>query len=139
MEIKIMGNAFRITSALAVKDIQLLAVNAPEKLKIKDEEGNVKFAIAYNEASPSLKAFGLAFDGKTRDENAKATFTGTIPASTEDPKAFVAEKICDIFAYLTELETSVPSAARAVETEVARTQEQKAAARQRIIEMITEA
>jgi dissimilatory sulfite reductase (desulfoviridin) alpha/beta subunit len=128
MKIQITGNAFVVTSALTVKDIQAVAKNAPDKLKIKDEEGNVLFAVSYNESHPSLSNFGIAFGGKTRDEKALATLTGTIPNGTADAKEFVADKISGVVAYLEQLEKSIPESAKALEE-----------ARKKLIGSITEA
>jgi len=134
MKIKISGNAFVITSDLSVEDILFVAKNAPDKLKVRekvskdsDEVGNELFAISYNEAHASITGFGIAFNGKTRDEKGLATFTGTIPAGVANAKEFVADKISAVAAYLPELEKSVPKAVK----------EQKEA-REKLLESITE-
>lgn len=120
MKITITADAYALTSDLAVKDIELLKKYNPDALKIKDEEGNEKFAVSYSEGKPSIAAFGVTFGGKTRDEAGKATITGTIPSdvrTAESAKEFVAEKFGAVVVYLKQLEASVPEAAKKIADE----------------------
>ena len=92
MRLTITGDAYALTSAIKVADIELLGKYNPDALTVTS-------------------------GGKTRDENGYATITGTIPtgfASAEAAKEFVAEKFGGVVAYLEQLEKSVPEAAKAV-------------------------
>ena len=118
MKLTITGDAYALTSAIKVADIELLGKYNPDALTVKDkDEKKVVFGVSYSEGKPSVASFGVTFGGKTRDENGYATITGTIPtgfASAEAAKEFVAEKFGGVVAYLEQLEKSVPEAAKAV-------------------------
>ena len=99
----------------------------PDALKIKDADGNVTFAISYNEGCPSFGPKGIAFSGKS-GETGNATFTGMIPAGTENKKEYVADLLCGIVANVEQLEKDVPAAAK-----------KQAEAREKLLASITEA
>lgn len=120
MKLTITADAYALTSDLTVKDIELLKKYNPDALKIKDEEGNDKFAVSFVEGKPNITPFSVQFGGKTRDDAGKATITGVIPSdvrTAEAAKEFVAEMFGGVVAYLRQLEASVPTAAAAVSNE----------------------
>ena len=117
MKLTIAGDAYALTSAIKVSDIDLLKKYNPDALNVKDKDGKVVFGVSYSEGKPNVASFGVTFGGKTRDENGYATITGTIPtgfASAEAAKDFVADTFGGVVAYLEQLEKSVPEAAKAV-------------------------
>lgn len=117
MKLTITGDAYALTSAIKVSDIDLLKKYNPDALNVKDKDGKVVFGVSYSEGKPNVASFGVTFGGKTRDENGYATITGTIPtgfASADAAKDFVADKFGGVVAYLEQLEKSVPEAAKAV-------------------------
>lgn len=121
MKLTITGDAYALTSAIKVSDIELLKKYNPDALTVKDKDGKqTVFGVSYSEGKANVAAFGVTFGGKTRDENGYATITGVIPtgfASAEAAKDFVAETFGGVVAYLEQLEKSVPNAAEAVATE----------------------
>lgn len=117
MKITINADAYAITSDLKVADIELLKKYDPDALKVKDEDGNEKFAVSYQEGKACIAPFGVTFGGVSRDGEGKATITGAIPSeakTTDAAKNYIAEKIGGVIAYLRDLEESVPAAAEAV-------------------------
>ena len=133
-KIQITGTAYTVTSDLTVDDIQTLAIHAPDKLKLKDEEGNDVFAIRFNEGHQAISKYGLTFGG--RNTEGLATFTSMIPVGTEDAKAFIADQLCGVVAHLEALEQSSPIAATEVRAAQARIAEEMQATRERLIELI---
>lgn len=118
MKLTITGDAYALTSAIKVADIELLKKHNPDALTVKDADGkNTVFAVSYNDGKPNVTGFSVTFGGKTRDEDGFATITGVIPAgfaSAEAAKGFVAETFGGVVAYLEQLEKSVPKAAEEV-------------------------
>lgn len=118
MKLTITGDAYALTSAIKVSDIDLLKKYNPDALNVKDKDGKVVFGVSYSEGKPNVAGFGVTFGGKGRGESdGYATITGTIPtgfASAEAAKDFVADKFGGVVAYLEQLEKSVPEAAKAV-------------------------
>lgn len=120
MKLTITADAYSLTSEISVADIELLSKYNPDALRIKDKDGNEKFAISYVEGKPCTSDFGITFGGRTRDEAGKATVTDIIPSSIKDAAAaknFVAEKFGSTVAYLKQLETSVPREAKKIADE----------------------
>lgn len=111
MKICITGDAYTLTSDISVNDISLLKRYNPEALQIKDENGNVKFAVDYAEGKPQTAPFCIVFGGFTRDEEKKATATGALPAgmnTNEQAKEYVAEIFGKIIANLKAMEATIP-------------------------------
>lgn len=107
MKITVTGDAFVVKSSLKAADIELVKKYAPDALAIKDKDGNDLFTMNYKEGAGSIASFGVTFGGKTRDEEALATYTGTIPTSVKDAKEYVAEKVGAAAPYIEQLEKSV--------------------------------
>ena len=133
-KIQITGTAYTVTSDLAVEDIQIVAQHAPDKLRIKDEDGNDVFAVGFNNGHQVVSKYGFTFGG--RNAEGLATFTSMIPAGTEDPKVFIADQLCGVVSHLETLEQSIPATATEVRAEQARIEEQMQATRERLIELI---
>lgn len=120
MKICITGDAYTLTSDISVNDITLLKRYNPEALQIKDENGNVKFAVDYAEGKPQTAPFCIVFGGFTRDEEKKATATGALPAgmnTNEQAKEYVAEIFGKIIANLKAMETTIPAEAAKISGE----------------------
>lgn len=118
MKLTITGDAYALTSAIKVSDIELLKKYNPEALTVTDKETKkMLFGVDYIEGKPNVASFGVTFSGKGRGESEGcATVTGIFPShlGTDEAKAFVAEKFGGIVAYLEQFEKSVPEAAKAV-------------------------
>lgn len=112
MKIAVIADAYALTSELTVKDIMLCKKYNPDALVIRDEDGNDKFALSYNEGKPSVTKFGVTFGGK--DKDGKATITEIIPQGTENAKEFIADRFGAIVPYLKELEKSIPTAVKKI-------------------------
>ena len=69
MKLTITGDAYALTSAIKVSDIDLLKKYNPDALNVKDKDGKVVFGVSYSEGKPNVAGFGVTFGGKTRDEN----------------------------------------------------------------------
>ena len=100
MKITITADAYAITSKITVDEIKTLKKSNPDALKVKDADGNEKFAVSYAEGKPSITAFGVTFGGKSHDEAGYATITGMIPTGTANPKEYVADLVAPVKAYL---------------------------------------
>lgn len=114
MKLKIMSGAYSLNSEISVDDIVLLKKYNPDSLCIKDDEGNVKFAIGYSEGHPCVSTFGVTFGTKSLT-NGKASVTEILPLdldTVEKAKDYLAEKFGGVVAYLEALEASIPNVAR---------------------------
>lgn len=116
MRITITADAYAITSSMTVEEIKTLRKANPDALKIKDADGNEKFAVSYSEGKPSINAFGVTFGGKSHDDNGFATITGIIPAGTSSPKDYVADLVAPVKTYLEQVEAAASPAAEAAKT-----------------------
>jgi hypothetical protein len=117
MKISINGDAFVLTSSLSVKDIKLVKKYKPDALKIyaDDKKEKEKFLIGYAEGKPSLTSINLTFGGETRDDAGLATLTQILPDGMKDAdvaKEYVAELLGQSIPYISELEKTVPEAAK---------------------------
>lgn len=116
MKLSIMSGAYTLNSELTVEDIVLLKKYNPDALTIKDEDGNVKFAVGYSEGKPSIAPFGVTFGMKSFNDG-KASITETLPTTldtAEKAKEYVAEKFGGVVAYLETLESTIPEAAKVI-------------------------
>lgn len=126
MKITITADAYAITSKITVDEIKTLKKSNPDALKVKDADGNEKFAVSYAEGKPSITDFGVTFGGKSHDEAGYATITGMIPVGTTNPKEYVADLVAPVKAYLEQVEGAAHDAAVAAK-----------AARKELVESIT--
>lgn len=126
------GNALVITSAVKAADLEVIAKYAPAALTLKEkDEDSGKlvpvFKVAYGSVA-SASAFGICFDGKTRDENGFATatfeFTGSQDAAAAT--AEIADKYGATLAKLNKVEATIPEVLKKV-----------AADRKQVVEAIT--
>lgn len=116
MKLGIMSGAYSLTSEITVDDILLLKQYEPNSLCIKNDKGDVKFAIGYADGCPCVSKFGITFGTKSLTDG-KASVTELLSPdldTAEKAKDYVAEKFGGIVAYLDELERSVPAAAEAI-------------------------
>lgn len=113
MRVAIIGGALALTSSLKVEDIGVLTKYAPDALRVKDEEGNDVFAVAYNEGSPSINNKGIVFSGASLTGEGYATLT--VPVDTEGTTGVEAIKdaVADMIAipakYLAKIEEAAPA------------------------------
>lgn len=119
MKIKIIGDSFTVTSDLKKADVQLLAKVNPNVLKVKDDNGNDLFKVAYTEGCPSITNYGISFSGTLRDNSDKLTLTMELSPnlSAEDAKEYVAGVIGKIVGFVTKLEESIPQVANQARSE----------------------
>lgn len=111
MRISILGEALVLTSTLKVEEIKLLRKYKPDALKIKNENGDDLFAIAYKEGCSSITPKGVTFGGASRDGNEFATFTANISvAEGEDIKEVVADLIGVPAGYVSQIESAAVNA-----------------------------
>ena len=71
MNVKILGKAMVVTSAMKLADIKFLGKADKDALTIKDKEGNEIYKI--QTGSASLSKFGASFDSANKDGFAEAT------------------------------------------------------------------
>lgn len=120
MKIKLYRNLaqYTLTSSVKTADINLLKKYNPDALTIKDAEGNVKFAIGYNEGKSSVAPFGVTF-GATDVTTGAAMVKGELPASADTAEKcgeYVADIVGKALAYVNILEETIPAAVADVTT-----------------------
>ena len=116
-KIQVIGDAIVITSTLKAADIATAQKFRPEALMLKDENGDVQFAICTTTGTGSINDFGVSFGGVSRDGNGLATVTLGFKGATDPEK--IKDEIADKFGIaLTKLNT-VESAIPAVLAEIA--------------------
>lgn len=116
MKLSIMSNVYTLSSTLTVEDILLLKKYNPDALKLKDSDGNMKFAIDYCEGKPSVTPFGITF-GSELLSTGNATVVGEIPNGLNNAdlaKGFVVDKLGCVVDYIQTLESSIPEEAKAI-------------------------
>lgn len=113
MRVAIIGGALVLTSSLKVEDIDVLKKYAPDALRVKDEEGNDVFAIAYSEGNPSINNKGIVFAGTSLTGEGNATLTVNIDTEGETGVEAIKDAVADIIAvpakYLAEIEANAPA------------------------------
>lgn len=114
MQIKLFRNLkkYTLTSSVKTADIALLKKYNPEALVIKDKEGNVKFAIGYNEGKSSVAPFGITF-GSTDVATGAAMVVGSLPETADTAEKcgdYVADAVGKALAYVNTLEETIPAA-----------------------------
>lgn len=115
MQIKFLRDAqtFVIVADITKEDVEILKKNAPDALKIKDDEGNEVFAINYVEGTKSLAKFGVTFGSVTTD--GKLSLSCRVE-DAENPQDEILDIVSPIQKYLEQLEASIPTAVEAVKT-----------------------
>lgn len=89
-KIKVLANAYVVTSSLKADDIANLAKFHPDQLTVKTDKGDAVFSVAMGQpGAGSIQPFGITFDGK--DANGNANVTKLFPEDTkaEDRKKFL--------------------------------------------------
>lgn len=109
MKITVNGNALVLTSETKMEDIELLKKVNPDALKLKDKDGNEIFAIGAG-TNGGISKNGVVFDGATRDDDAFATVTVTVPANVGNVADWVAEKVMPVWASLEKVAEQVKAA-----------------------------
>lgn len=113
--VKLVGDAVIITSALRKEDLSYLAKYKPDALVLNDNMGEPVFRIAVGEpGAGEVSKYGIVFDGATRDENGYAQLTlpyvGEDGETVEEIKGAIADEIGEPLTNLIELETALPGA-----------------------------
>lgn len=89
-KIKVLANAYVVTSTLKANDIANLKKFHPDQLTIRTDKGDDIFSIGIGQpGTGSIKTFGIVFDGK--DSNGYAQVTALFPEGVEaaDRKKFL--------------------------------------------------
>ena len=87
----IVNSVVVFTSGNTIEELQKLKNFKPEALKLKDEKGNVKFAISTG-STPSINGNGICFNEMT--DSGKASLTIALAPdfeTAEDKEAFIKE------------------------------------------------
>lgn len=91
--------------------IEKLAKHIPDALKLKDEEGNDTFAVAFGER-PSITEYGVCFNKIDSEGKALVTITGTMENSE------IAEEFAGMLMKVKEIETKAEAAYEALEAQL---------------------
>lgn len=119
--IKIVGGVAVIESALKLEDIKKLAKYRPAALSLFEGTGKDKeevFAIGAGRGYGSISTFGASFGSHTTTDG-KATITIEIPEGTEDPKAYIADKVGVAILNLNKVEAQFEAANADIDQEIA--------------------
>lgn len=119
--IKIVGGVAVIESALKLEDIKKLAKYRPAALSLFEGTGKDKeevFQIGAGRGYGSISTYGASFGGHTTTDG-KATITIEIPEGTEDPKAYIADKVGVAILNLNKVEAQFEAANADIDQEIA--------------------
>lgn len=119
--IKIVGGVAVIESALKLEDIKKLAKYRPAALSLFEGTGKDKeevFQIGAGRGYGSISTFGASFGSHTTTDG-KATITIEIPEGTEDPKAYIADKVGVAILNLNKVEAQFEAANADIDQEIA--------------------
>ena len=106
---------YAVVSSITAEQFAKVKKYKPAALRIKDEEGNDLFAIAYSEGRPCIAKCGVTF-GST-DENGNLQIVGVItPAEGQSDKDFVADIVAPVYEYLAEIEKQILEAVTDIQT-----------------------
>ncbi len=112
-KINIAGNVFVITSAYSLEQLKQVERYRPEALTLKDEDGNVTFAVGTG--SSSFGKIGVSFNDTTYDEHKLACITLNIPNGTQDAKQYVADYVGMAFLKLQNIEARLSGVLEEIE------------------------
>lgn len=119
--IKIVGGVAVIESALKLEDIKKLAKYRPAALSLFEGTGKDKeevFQIGAGRGYGSISTYGASFGSHTTTDG-KATITIEIPEGTEDPKAYIADKVGVAILNLNKVEAQFEAANADIDQEIA--------------------
>lgn len=122
--IKIVGNAFVLTSKLKFATIQKMEKYNRDALclvEVKNDEENEIFRIGTGKTS-SIGKFGITF--MEADKAGNATATVLFPEGTTDKKAYIKDNFATVLFMLNDLEDSVNTACAALEAAYAKLDEE---------------
>ncbi len=114
MEIKLYSavHQYVVTSDITKENFDVVKKYNPTACQLLDEDGNVTFAVGYNEGHSSISKVGVTF-GQT-DGTGKLQAIGAIaPAVGQTEKDFVADAIAPAYEGLKALEEQIANAAAA--------------------------
>ena len=119
--IKIVGGVAVIESSLKLEDIKKLAKYRPAALSLFEGTGKDKeevFQIGAGRGYGSISTYGASFGSHTTTDG-KATITIEIPEGTEDPKAYIADKVGVAILNLNKVEAQFEAANTEIDDEIA--------------------
>jgi len=119
--IKIVGGVAVIESTLKLEDIKKLAKYRPAALSLFEGTGKDKeevFQIGAGRGYGSISTYGASFGSHTTTDG-KATITIEIPEGTEDPKAYIADKVGVAILNLNKVEAQFEAANAEIDDEIA--------------------
>ena len=119
--IKIVGGVAVIESALKLEDIKKLKKYRPNALSLFEGSGKDKeevFQIGAGRGYGSISTYGASFGSHTTTDG-KATITIEIPEGTEDPKAYIADKVGVAILNLNKVEAQFEAANADIDQEIA--------------------
>lgn len=106
-KLNVLGDAVQLKSALTTEEIATVKTFDPERLKLKDEEGNELFSISLGHAS--ISKYGIVFCSTDAEGKAYVTTENSVTdhSNPELEKAFLVKEWAPILANLTKLEGQV--------------------------------
>lgn len=126
-KITIAGDAYVVTSAKTLEEIETLEKYRPDALKLfninEDGRKEVVFAVGSTKGEGAITQYGASFSGVTHDEQKLATITMHLPAGTEDAVEYVAEKVGTAIINLNKVEAALDTALAEVVAEKAKVRE----------------
>lgn len=106
-KIHIMGAAAVIVSGVKLEDWKLVENNAPEALKIMNEDGEPVFRVMTSYGPGSVNHYGIVWGSYTSDEG-NATVTVLLAEDLEDRKATLMKVAGPALLALEGIESSLP-------------------------------
>lgn len=106
-KLNVLGDAVQVVSELKTVDIDSVMTFDPEKLKLKDEDGNELFAIGLGHAS--ISKYGIVFCSTDAQGNAFVTTENSVKdhSDPELEKVFLVREWAPILANLNKLEEQI--------------------------------
>lgn len=123
MKATIVQNTVVIASDFTPEEINKLKAYKPEALKIKDEKGNVKFAVSFGNTA-SINENGICFNEVTESGKAAMTIMLIGPETKEEKEAFVKETFGYAMLTANSMSAQITAALKEVEKDFTKMAEQ---------------
>ena len=119
--IKILANAFVVTSAIKMEDLKNLRKYHPEQLVQKDAETKDEiFKVGVGAAGAgSVSTFGVVFDSQNTEGLAQVTKTFPVGTATENREKYLIDQVGGAMLALNNFENILDAKVAALGTEVA--------------------
>lgn len=110
--VKILGDAAVVTSAMTLEQLQTLKKYKPKALQLMGGENGkeVVFMVDTVKGEGTMNGYGVSFGRVSRDEHKLAQLTMCIPAHVTDAKAWFVDTFGGAVANLIAVEEQVPAA-----------------------------